>query len=132
VPRVLVVEQSQLLADLIQQVLCDDGYQVELFTGIDPAAIRQTIEGSEPDCVLLNGLGGEGYGEAWELAAWLQHRPCRVPIIMLTGLAADAAEARQGASARSRAAGFSAVLEKPFELEELLAAVSRAVRGDPG
>jgi CheY-like chemotaxis protein len=35
-------------------------------------------------------------------------------------------EAQTGASARSRAAGFAAVLPKPFDLDELLGAVARA------
>ena len=37
-------------------------------------------------------------------------------------------EARGGASLRSRAAAFAAVLDKPFDLDQLVAAVRDALR----
>jgi CheY-like chemotaxis protein len=45
---------------------------------------------------------------------------------MFTVDAGAASEAETGESARSRAAGFAAVLPKPFDLDELLGAVARA------
>ncbi len=46
---------------------------------------------------------------------------------MLTASRAARQEAEAGASARSRAAEFFAVLGKPFDLDDLLAIVARAV-----
>lgn len=40
----------------------------------------------------------------------------------------DSREAQENSSARSRAAGFAAVLPKPFTIDQLLAAVATAMR----
>lgn len=53
--------------------------------------------------------------------------PTAAAVVMFTADTASTAEARAGESARSRAASFFAVLDKPFDLDELLATVARAV-----
>jgi len=45
---------------------------------------------------------------------------------MFTAHAMDTAEAREGSSTRAQAAHFEAVLDKPFELDDLPAAVATA------
>ena len=51
----------------------------------------------------------------------------RVPVIMFTADVLGSREARQATSRRSRAAQFDAVLDKPFDLDELVVTVNRAV-----
>ena len=50
-----------------------------------------------------------------------------IPVIMFTADAPAAVEARELVSARSHAARFEAVLSKPFDLDELVDCVARAV-----
>jgi hypothetical protein len=54
-----------------------------------------------------------------------------VPVVMFTADAGAADEARAGESARGRAAGFAAVLPRPFALDELLGAVAQAAGTRP-
>ena len=50
----------------------------------------------------------------------------RVPVVMFTAHAHDVADARAGTSARAAAAEFVAVLDKPFDLDDLIDAVAKA------
>ena len=125
--RVLVVEHDAALAELVEAALTDEGYTVAVLSPALPDALHAAVGRLEPDCVLLDGEGPGGYGRAWGDAAWLRARGRRVPVVMFTVHAEAAAEGATGESARSRAAGFSAVLAKPFGLDALLAAVGRAV-----
>ena len=80
----------------------------------------------EPDCVLLDSGSSIGYDDAWIDAAALALRRRAVPTIMFTGHIKETAEARAGKSPRARDAHFAAVLDKPFSIEDLLAAVAEA------
>ena len=128
--RVLVVDDDEALCDLVHAVLTDEGHAVTVLCGAGSEAVRAAVGQLEPDCVLLDGQSPLGYGASWDDAAWLTARGRRVPVVMLSAQVADPPEAREGASQRSRAAGFSAVVAKPFELDELVAAVASAV-GQP-
>jgi CheY-like chemotaxis protein len=77
--------------------------------------------------VFLDGAGSAGYGTSWATAAWLHQRQPPVPTIMLTGHVEEASEAVRRASVRSQLAAFAGVLVKPFELDQLLTAVERAI-----
>jgi CheY-like chemotaxis protein len=125
--RVLVVDDDQALCELVEAALTDEGYAVSVLHLVDPDAVRAAVGRLEPDCVLLDGEGPAGFGREWADAAWLSARGRRVPVVMFTVSQRDADEGAAGESARSRAAGFSAVVRKPFDLDALLAAVERAV-----
>jgi CheY-like chemotaxis protein len=124
--RVLVVEDDSAIAEVLQALLKDEGYEVSVLRSLDPDAIRTAVGKIEPDCVVLDGQSPHGYGSSWGEAAWLRGRSRLVPAVMLTGHAAEIEEARQGSSSRSRAAGFNGVLAKPFELDVLSDAVAAA------
>ena len=124
---VLVVESDPVIGELVRAVLVDEGYTVELLGPVAPDAIRVAVGRTEPDCVLLDGESPLGYGTSWGEAAWLSGRSRHVPVVMLSADAGAAEEAAEHRSARSQDAAFAAVLPKPFELDDLLDAVARAV-----
>lgn len=128
--RVVIVDDDRDIAEVMRSVLVDEGYEVTcLQHEIDPQKLRTLIANTRPDCVLLDGIGGgEGYGESWDTAAWLSALEPSVPVVMVTGHLRDAEEARASMSVRAWIADFAAVVGKPFELDDLLAAVSRGTR----
>jgi CheY-like chemotaxis protein len=131
-PRaVLVVGNDAALGDLVGVVLAEEGYAPAVLPDARPAVVRVAVDRLEPACVLLDGGGRSGYGASWELAAWMRGRSPPVPAVMFTVDAVAIGEASAGTSARSRAAGFAAVLPKPFDLDELLGAVARATAAPP-
>jgi DNA-binding response OmpR family regulator len=125
--KVLVVEDDDALAGLLHAALRDEGYAVSVLGRVDPGAVREAVGRLEPDCVLLDGEGLPGYGRSWETAAALRTRGRPVPVLMLTAHSPDVREAREGTSARSRAAALAGVVAKPFDLDELLETVAAAV-----
>jgi CheY-like chemotaxis protein len=130
--RVLCVDDDRDVAEVVQAVLVDEGYEVTCLYDISDDALPRVIGQFEPDCVLLDGTQATEYGGSWDAAKWLHLRRRRVPVVMLSAHTADAAEAREGTSRRAMAADFAAVVVKPFHIDELLTAVATAVgRSEP-
>jgi CheY-like chemotaxis protein len=127
VPSVLIVDNDSVIAQLVGEMLTDEGYQVKVLLDTSAIAVQTAVVHDFPSCVVLDGRGHDDYGESWQTAAWLKQRPAPVPVIMLTGHRRVAEEARAGETPRSQAASFVAILEKPFNLDDLVAAVGRAV-----
>jgi CheY-like chemotaxis protein len=131
--KVLIVEDDRVLGDLVHALLVDEGYTasvlgVPLLARVEPDALRAAVGRLEPDCVLLDSGGrGGATDSSWAQAAWLHDRARPVPVLMFTADDASTREAREGKSARSRAASYFAVLDKPFELDDFLDTVARAV-----
>lgn len=127
---VLIVDNDRDIAEMVRAVLQDEGYRVNVLAELGADAIAGAVGSLEPDAVLLDGESHNAtYGTSWLAAAKLAERPRPVPVIMFTAHGADLAEARAGESPRAAAARFAAVLAKPFDLDELLAAVDRATGG---
>jgi CheY-like chemotaxis protein len=124
--KVLVVDDDDDIAELVQAVLTDEGYDVSVLARARPEELRAAVGRLEPDCILLDGGGPLGYGASWAEAAGLHARVRPVPVVMFTVHQAATREAGEGLSERSRAARFAAILPKPFPLEDLLEAVARA------
>ena len=108
-------------------IRADEGYAVSLLATSVPDAVRFAVARLEPDCVVLDGSGLPEDATAWGDAAWAAQRARPVPVVMLTAHSALVEEATENASARSRAAAFAAVVAKPFDVDELIAVVARAV-----
>ena len=128
VGTVLVIEDDRDIGTLVESILTDEGFVVSLFGGGGLDAIRAAVARVEPDCILLDGESPLGYGASWAEAAWIATRDRAVPVIMFTGHAAAIREAEDNTSVRSRGAGFAAVVQKPFDLDHLIATVAQAVR----
>jgi len=125
--RVLLIDDDHDLAAMVRAVLTDEGYHVSVLADVNAAAVRAAVGAQEPDCVLLDGEGAIGYGVSWSAASWMRERERPIPTVMFTVDAVAVHEARARQTARSQAAGFSSVLPKPFDLDDLLDAVARAV-----
>ncbi|HET6745766.1 MAG TPA: response regulator [Candidatus Limnocylindria bacterium] len=125
-PSVLVVDDDHDIAEIVQAVLTDEGYAVSCLYDLEGDAVMRAIGRLEPDCVLLDSVTPGGYEEGWAEAATLALRRRRIPVVMFTAHVLDAHEARTGASPRAKAAEFAAVVGKPFNLDELVAAVATA------
>ena len=126
--RVLIVDDDEDIAALVEELLSEDGYLVTILRDARIEAIQEVILRLQPDCMLLDGGVGSGYGASWESAALMAARLPAIPVIMFTAHANAFLEATENTSERSQAAGFVAVLPKPFELTELLKIVEVAVR----
>ncbi len=119
-PRVLVVEDDQDIADVLQRSLRMEGYEVRIAG--DGLAALDEAHGFLPDVVVLDlGLPRlDGIEVAREL-----RRDDDVPILMLT--ARDALEAR----VEGLDSGADDYLVKPFERQELLARIRALLRRRP-
>ncbi len=123
----LLIDDDPVVADLVQTLLTDEGYAVSVLTTLTSDTIRTAVGCLEPDCLLLDSRSPTDYGDSWGDAAWARARERAVPVIMFTASLAAIQEAQAAESARSREAGLFAVVGKPFDLDELLAAVEGAV-----
>ncbi len=119
-PRVLVVEDDEEIAQVLQRSLRMEGYEVR--TSFDGEAALTDADAFSPDLVVLDlGLPGlDGIEVARHLRAGGD-----VPILMLT--ARDALEAR----VEGLDAGADDYLVKPFERQELLARMRALLRRRP-
>lgn len=124
---VLVIDDDHDIARLVEALLTDECYDVAILHDLTPDAVARAVGREEPDCILLDGESPKGFGSSWELSESLAVRGRPVPVVMFTAHGADEQEARDGASARSRAAHLSGVLSKPFDLDELIGVVEQAV-----
>ena len=126
--KILIVDNDRDISDLLKAILTDEGYEVTGLVDHERDDVIAAVGRIEPDCVILDGESGAGgdYGGSWAEAATLQARGRKVPVIMFTAHTAASDEAEAGESERARAAHFSAILRKPFDLDELLKAVSKA------
>jgi CheY-like chemotaxis protein len=117
-PSVLIVEDDQAIAELIQVMLRPDGYFFRRVadgkSGVDVA------KREKPDVILMDVMmpGMDGYTAASLLAADEATR--EIPVIILT--------AKKGMKeAFSSCSNFFGFLEKPFDMETLRNHVKKAV-----
>ncbi|HJP70914.1 MAG TPA: response regulator [Candidatus Limnocylindria bacterium] len=123
---VLCVDDDRDLAEVVQAVLVDEGYAVSCLYSLEDDALPRALGRLEPDVVLLDSGSELEYGPGWDIAAGIRHRGRPVPVVMFSAHRIDTNEAREGVTDRAREAGFAAILPKPFDLDDLLAAVAQA------
>lgn len=110
---ILVVEDDPTIRSTVCQILDEEGYSVEAAS--DGAAALEAVDRERPSLVILDMR--MPVLDGWGFAAALRAKSIAVPIVVMTA----ARDARVWADEIS-AAGY---LAKPFELEDLLATVSR-------
>ena len=118
--RVLVVDDDDSIRQVVSLALADEGYLVDAAS--DGEAALQLVRQRRPDLILLDMrmpvMDGNEFAQAYRGLPGPH-----APIIAFVA-AFDAAE-------HGEAIGAAAVLEKPFDLDELLAVVGQLARTDP-
>lgn len=122
--RVLVVEDNSLTLKSMETILRSAGADV-VATGDGSGAMTHLSLGAFDALVVdlrMPGLDGLG------LLAWLRDRGDRTSVVVTTAAAEDLLD--EARTARSDLGERLAMLRKPFEPEELLAAIRQVTGGD--
>ena len=117
-PRILVVDDTPALLDVIRRCLEEEGYHVR--TCLESRhAVRMAHE-DPPDVIMLDVVMPEVSG--WEVLASLRTDPAfrRTPVIVCTAYVAEAIGRMAELKGPDQHLGL---LPKPFELEELIEVV---------
>jgi DNA-binding NtrC family response regulator len=114
--RLLLVEDDQAIQEVMQLILVEEGYQVEIAERPEVAA--ELLRHSRYDLVLTDLFGGN---PATGLAAVrpVLEAASPTPVGVCTGFALS--------SAVASAAGFAFMVPKPFELDTLLEEIAEAL-----
>jgi two-component system nitrogen regulation response regulator NtrX len=116
--RILVVDDEADIRGLLQDILSDEGYAVDV--AADAAQARQCVQQHEPDAVLLD-IWMPGTDGITLLREWQDNHAVRGPVVMMSGhgTVETAVEA-------TRLGAFDFV-EKPLSMAKLLRTVERAL-----
>lgn len=114
--HILVVEDNEAVADLVQSVLSTYGYRVDVAD--DLTAIRASRE-HLPDLILLDVMMPRISGD--ETARSLNQLPetADIPIVLMS--------ATDDVAQRARRLGAAGYLAKPFDLDDLLRVVEQTL-----
>jgi len=127
-PWVLLVEDEPSLSTLVGRLLDEAGYEHESIADHD--GIAAAIARRHPRCIILDSdPGSKGHERSWADAAAIRRSHPELPVLMFTADPASMAEARAGTTPRSKAAGYTGVIDKPFLVVEFLATLKHAVAG---
>lgn len=120
-PTVLVVEDDEQIAYLLEFMLAREGFRVEVAPDGEQAA-RRLDRAPAPDAVLLDAM--LPYRSGLELVRLIRgHEKVRdVPVVMLTG------KSGESDIVRALDAGVSDYMVKPFQPSELVARLRRLLR----
>ncbi len=116
--RILVVDDDALLRSSVAAVLMDEGYDVELAgDGVEALA---KIHASPPDVILLDVLMPRMNGKALLETLHSSAETAGIPVLVMTAL-------HGFESHRTIELGATDLVEKPFDVDELLNKVALAV-----
>jgi two-component system alkaline phosphatase synthesis response regulator PhoP len=120
-PKILVVDDDELLRDLIEFKLRSHGYEVELVE--DGEAALEAASASPPDLIVLDGMmpGLDGFQVLQRLSDSGETRD--VPVIMLT------ARRQEQDVVAGLSLGAQDYLVKPFLPDELVLRIQRILNG---
>jgi DNA-binding response OmpR family regulator len=125
-PKILLIDDDRNLADLTRITLTKNGYKVSMLHSADN--ITEEINVHKPDLILMDimmpGISGA------EAVRNLKGNPLLkdIPVIFLTGLVLGGEEEieKPGISVDGK---MYQTLGKPYEIDELLALVSKTLKG---
>jgi DNA-binding response OmpR family regulator len=115
--RVLVVDDEPMVRETLGQVLVDEGYVVDL--AVDGETALERVRAARPDAILLDlmmpGMNGRQFLQA------LRSEPqyANVPVLLMTAV--------HGLEVNLATLGASEIVEKPFNVDELLNKIALAV-----
>jgi signal transduction histidine kinase len=125
-PWVLLVEDEPTVSKVVGKLLDEAGY--EHVSIDDHRQIEAAIVRWKPRCIILDSdPGSTSHRRSWSDAAAIRRAHPELPVLMFTADPASMAEARAGTTARSKAAGYAGVIDKPFLVVEFLATLKHAV-----
>jgi CheY-like chemotaxis protein len=118
-PRILVVDDTPALLDVIRKCLEQEGYCVR--TCLESRNAVELAKADPPDVIMLDVVMPEVSG--WEVLARLRQYPAfqRTPVIVCTAYVAEALGRLAELKGPDQHLGL---LPKPFELEELIEVVA--------
>jgi DNA-binding response OmpR family regulator len=115
--RVLIVDDEPMVRETLGQVLTNEGYVVDL--AVDGETALDRVHASRPDAILLDlmmpGMNGRRFLQKLREEPAYQH----VPVLIMTAV--------HGLEINLSTLGASEVVEKPFNVDELLNKVALAV-----
>jgi signal transduction histidine kinase len=127
---VLLVEDEPMVSKVVGKLLDEAGYEHVSIS--DHKQIAAAILKWKPQCIILDSdPGSAGHKRSWADAAAIRRAHPELPVLMFTGDPGATAEARAGTTARSKAAGYAGVIDKPFLVLEFLATLKNAVDSPP-
>lgn len=115
--RVLVVDDEPMVRETLGQVLSDEGYVVDL--AVDGETALERVHAARPDAILLDLLMPGMNGRQFLQALRDDESYANVPVLIMTAV--------HGLEINLAALGATEVVEKPFNVDELLNKVALAV-----
>ncbi len=115
--RILVVDDEPMVRDTLGQVLADEGYVVDV--AADGEAALDRIRAARPDVILLDLMMPGMNGRQFLSALREDSAFSAVPVLIMTAV--------HGLEINLNAIGASEVVEKPFDVDDLLNKVALAV-----
>ena len=115
--RILVVDDEPMVRETLGQVLTEEGYVVDV--AVDGEDALDRVHAARPDAILLDlmmpGMNGRQFLQALRNDAAFE----QVPVLIMTAV--------HGLEVNLASIGASEVVEKPFDVEDLLNKVALAV-----
>lgn len=123
--RIMVVNDSREILELFEEILTDEGYEVDLYS----YGVHDLIEVKEsrPDMIILDYLiGEEGYG--WQLLQKLKmdRDTAHIPVIVCSAAVKQLRELEAWLAEKGVGVVF-----KPFDIDDLVVAVRKMLAGTP-
>jgi len=115
--RILVVDDEPMVRDTLGQVLADEGYVVDV--AADGADALDRVHAARPDAILLDLMMPGMNGRQFLQALRDDSAYSAVPVLIMTAV--------HGLEINLSSIGASEVVEKPFNIEELLNKIALAV-----
>jgi|GEM_PF-1510793 CheY-like chemotaxis protein len=119
--RVLLVEDEEPIAQMIREVV--GGFDVEFHWASDGIQARELLQSLPFDLILTDLIFTRTGG--LDLIRWVRERDEAVPIVVMTGFGAAAAQ-------EAMEAGASESILKPFEIHDLRQILSRHLQPPQG
>jgi DNA-binding response OmpR family regulator len=115
--RVLVVDDEPMVRETLGQVLTDEGYVVDL--AVDGESALDRVRVARPDVILLDLMMPGMNGRQFLAALRAEPDYAALPVMIMTAV--------HGLGVNPTSLGASEVVEKPFNIDELLNKVAFAI-----
>jgi two-component system response regulator MprA len=115
--RILIVDDEPMVRETIAQVLRDEGYTVEVADDGRDALIK--LDAHRPDAVLLDLMMPGMNGRQFLTALREERGDAALPVVVMTAV--------HGVGERALSLGATDIVEKPFDVDDLLGKIALAV-----